>query len=50
MVNGNGKAWKSELSVMLSTNDEVTRNPLVFMGEIVKFYIEKLISYLLQNG
>lgn len=49
VIKGNGEEWQSTLSVMLSSNDEGAQDPLVSVGEIVKFYIEVLMPELMRG-
>ena len=47
VVESNGEGWQSTLSVVLSSNDEGARDPLVSVGKIAEFYVEVLIPELI---
>jgi len=47
VVTGDGEEWQSDLSMMLSSNDEGEQDPLVSVGKIAEFYVEVLMPELL---
>ncbi len=49
VINLGGEEWDSTLSVMLSGKKTDRLNPLEITGQIVEFYVEKLIPQLLQK-
>jgi uridine phosphorylase len=49
VVTGDGEKWQSDLSVMLSSNDEGAQDPLVSVGKIAEFYVEVLMPELLRG-
>ena len=50
VAQGKGENWQSTLSEMLSSNGDQTRDPLVLVGRIVRFYVETLIPRLVEDG
>jgi purine-nucleoside phosphorylase len=49
VAKSNGEEWQSTLSVMLSSNDEGTQDPLVLVGRIAEFYVEVLMPELMRG-
>jgi len=49
VVTGDGEEWQSDLSVILSPNDEGAQDPLVSVGKIAKFYVEVIMPDLIRK-
>lgn len=49
VAQSNGEEWQSTLAVMLSSNDEGAKDPLVLVGKIAEFYVEVLMPELMRG-